>query len=77
MFLSCLAFPEYALDPAWLAEIPTFLKFREVDLYGVIYRSFEDVTQIEHGWTARYMQGRKARIENDVPLVAYDFARFG
>ncbi len=64
---------EYALDPAWLAEIPHFLKLREVDLYGVIHRSFDDVTQIDHPWTARYMQGRKARIENDVPLVAFDF----
>jgi Ser/Thr protein kinase RdoA (MazF antagonist) len=65
---------EYALDPAWLAEIPTFLKFREVDLYGVIHRSFEDVAHIDDSWTARYMLGRKARIENDVPLVAFDFA---
>ena len=64
---------EYPLDPAWLAEIPYFLKLREVDLFGVIYRSFDDVSQIDHPWTAAYMKDRKARIENDVPIVEYDF----
>jgi hypothetical protein len=44
------------------------LKQREIDLYGVIYRSF-DVNNISDSWVARFMQGRKERIENDVPYV--------
>ncbi|MBI5960038.1 MAG: phosphotransferase [Chloroflexi bacterium] len=64
---------EFALDPRWLAEIPLFMKLREIDLYAVIHRSYPDVNAIEDRWPRTYMQGRKARIENDVPLVEYDF----
>ncbi len=64
------------LDPAWLAEIPHFLKLREIDLYAVLYRSFENLETIDHPWTSRFVQGRKERIENDVPLVTFDFAAF-
>jgi hypothetical protein len=38
-------------------------------LYAVIYRSF-DVEAISDSWVGRFMQGRKERIENDVPYVA-------
>jgi Ser/Thr protein kinase RdoA (MazF antagonist) len=64
---------EYALDPRWLAQIPLFLKLREIDLYGVIHRSYPDVTAIEDAWTRAYMQGRQQRIEQDMPLVEYAF----
>jgi Ser/Thr protein kinase RdoA (MazF antagonist) len=37
----------YALDPAWLKEIPTFLKLRELELYAVVHRDFE-IEHIEH-----------------------------
>jgi len=59
---------ENSLDPRWYGEIPHFLKQREIDLYGVIYRSF-DVNNISDSWVARFIQGRKERIENDVPYV--------
>ncbi len=65
---------ENALDPGWLSEIPHFLKLREIDLYALHFRSFEDVEHIDHPWSARYMRGRRARIEADVPVVTYDFA---
>lgn len=64
---------ENTLDPRWLAEIPHFLKLREIDLYALQFRSFEDIEHIDHPWSARYMDGRKARIENDIPVVAFDF----
>jgi Ser/Thr protein kinase RdoA (MazF antagonist) len=60
---------ENYLDPIWYKEIPHFLKQREIDLYGVIHRS-HDVNNIPDSWAARFMQGRKERIENDVPYVA-------
>ncbi|MBL8103477.1 MAG: hypothetical protein JNM02_13160, partial [Anaerolineales bacterium] len=37
----------YALEPAWLKEIPTFLKLRELELYAVVHRDF-DIAGINH-----------------------------
>lgn len=64
---------ENTLDPAWLNEIPPFLKLREIDLYALHFRSFEDVHNIELPWSAQFMKGRKERIEANVPVVGYDF----
>lgn len=63
---------QYRLDPQWLREIPHFLKLRELELYAVMHRDF-DVNNIDHPWCARFMQGRKARIEADVPFIDFDF----
>jgi amicoumacin kinase len=63
---------ENRLDPAWLALIPRFLKLREIDLYAVIHRSF-DVNNITDPWAARFMNGRKARIEADLPYLDMAF----
>lgn len=52
--------------------IPQFLKLREIDLYGVIHRSF-DVNNLDNTWVANFMENRKFRIENDIPFVDYDF----
>jgi hypothetical protein len=52
--------------------LSTFLKLREIDLYVVIHRSF-DVNKVDDLWAARYMKGRKQRIENDVPYIDLDF----
>ena len=60
------------LDPAWLEEIPWFLKLREIELYAVIHRDF-DVNQIDDPWCARYMHARKERIENEIPFINFDF----
>lgn len=65
---------ENTLDPRWLCEIPWFMKLREIDLYAVIVRSFEDIEHIDEPWSARYMEGRKRRIEEDVPVVEFDFS---
>ena len=67
---------EQRLEPKWLQEIPYFLKLREIDLYAVIHRSF-DVSNIENPWCACYMQGRKERIERDVPYIDFDFESLG
>lgn len=63
------------LDVTWLKEIPNFLKIREIELSAVLHRDF-DVTNIEDEWCARFMHNRKARIENDVPFIDFDFEAF-
>jgi amicoumacin kinase len=63
---------ECGLDSAWLAEIPHFLKLREIDLYALIHRSF-DIHNLTDPWTTRYMSGRKERIEAGVPFIDFDF----
>ena len=63
---------ENRLDPVWLREIPHFMKLREIDLYAIIHRSF-DVDNLDHPWCARYMRGRKERIEAGRPFIDYDF----
>ena len=63
---------ENRLDPTWLQEIPYFLKLREIDLYAVIHRSF-GVENLDDPWCARFMQGRKERIEAGEPYIDFDF----
>jgi Ser/Thr protein kinase RdoA (MazF antagonist) len=63
---------ENAFNPAWLALIPDFMKMREIDLYAVIHRSF-DVENLDDPWCARFMDGRKRRIEGEVPVIEMDF----
>ena len=65
---------EYRLNPSWLETIPMFLKMREIDLYGVIHRSF-DVENLDDPWVKRYMEGRKECIHADTPYVDFDFTR--
>jgi Ser/Thr protein kinase RdoA (MazF antagonist) len=63
---------ENQLDPAWLKEIPYFLKLREIDLYAVIHRSMGP-GPYEDDWVRRYMDGRRARLEAGLPFVEFDF----
>jgi Ser/Thr protein kinase RdoA (MazF antagonist) len=62
---------ENKLDPRWLAALPYFLKLREIDLYALIHRSF-DLDSLDP-WCARYMAGRKEKIENEVPYIEFDW----
>ena len=62
---------ESPFDPAWLETIPLFLKLREIDLYIVINRSL-DLDHLDP-WTASFMRGRKANIENNLPYVDIPF----
>ena len=68
-------FREHQLDPIWFKEIPNFLKLREIDLYAVIHRSF-DVENLDDPWCIRYMDGRKKRIEGNIPYLDFDFDQF-
>jgi Ser/Thr protein kinase RdoA (MazF antagonist) len=57
---------ENTVEREWLAQIPHFLKLREIDLYIAIHRSM-DLDNLD-AWCADYMKGRKHNIENDVPF---------
>jgi Ser/Thr protein kinase RdoA (MazF antagonist) len=63
---------ENELDGRWLAEIPYFMKLREIDLYAVILRDVGWEHLDEHPWTAQFMRGRRERIEADVPCLDMD-----
>jgi Ser/Thr protein kinase RdoA (MazF antagonist) len=63
---------EVDISASWLKEIPHFLKLREIDLYAAIHRSF-DLDNIDNPWVAGYMNGRKERIEANIPFVQFDF----
>ncbi|MFQ5420874.1 MAG: phosphotransferase enzyme family protein, partial [Anaerolineae bacterium] len=66
---------ENQLDPKWFAEIPHFLKLREIGLYAVIHRSF-DLEQLDSSpWVAAFMDGRRQKLADDVPYVAMDFSQ--
>lgn len=64
---------ETTIDSTWLKEIPWFLKLREIDLYAIIHRSFDLGNLDDDPWVARFMDGRKERIENHLPVIDFDF----
>jgi Ser/Thr protein kinase RdoA (MazF antagonist) len=59
------------LDPYWLTELPHFLKLREIDLFAAILFSVGETPT--HPWSARYMRGRRERIEQDLPFMTVDW----
>lgn len=64
---------ENRLDPAWLKELPNFLKLREIDLFAQILFYFRDGGYLAHSWAAWYMRGRRERIEAGVPFIDFDW----
>lgn len=62
---------ENDLDPAWLAEIPHFMKLRELDLYAVIQRDMGPEQLSQDSWAGRFMHGRKQKIDADEPYLAF------
>ena len=59
------------LAPHWMDELPHFLKLREIDLFAVIMYTMGESP--ENAWAARYMDGRRAKIENEIPYIDYDW----
>lgn len=62
---------ENELDPAWQQEIPCFMKLREIDLYALVKRDFDSLEGDE--WAETFMNGRRERIENNMPYLQMDF----
>jgi Ser/Thr protein kinase RdoA (MazF antagonist) len=65
---------ENTLDPKWLAEIPHFLKLREIDLYAQIVFSYGGADNVDDPWCMQYIYGRKELIQSGVPYIDYDWS---
>ncbi|MDX1415739.1 MAG: phosphotransferase [Candidatus Promineifilaceae bacterium] len=63
---------QFDLDSRWLEQMPAFFKLREIDLYAAIHRSF-DVENLTDPWVAKFMDGRRERIERDMPYLDLEF----
>ncbi|MCP4362398.1 MAG: phosphotransferase [Chloroflexi bacterium] len=63
---------ENELDSAWLAEIPHFMKLREIDLYAVLIDTFGYEPSGDK-WIDTFMHGRQECIISDVPYVNFEF----
>lgn len=59
-----------------LADFPLFLKVREAGLYGVIH-AFFDVDNLDDWYPAKFMAGRRERLEQGVPYLELDFTTPG
>lgn len=63
------------LDPAWLQQIPLFLRLRELDLYIIIHRSM-DIDNLDP-WCASFMKDRRQKILTGTPYCPLDFSGIG
>lgn len=54
----------YSLSPAWLKEIPVFLKLRELELYAVVHRDFQ-IDGVEHWSLESFKQTPGFDVSND------------
>jgi len=62
------------LDDRWLEIIPKILKRREIILYVAIHRGM-DMNNLDD-WCRRYLDGRKERIVDNVPVLDIDYSAF-
>lgn len=63
------------LDPAWLQQIPLFLRLRELDLYIIIHRSM-DVNNLDP-WCASFMKDRRKNILSLTHYCPLDLSGIG
>lgn len=63
---------ENELESFWLAQIPHFMKLREIDLYGVLIDLFGDKPS-GSAWVDGFMHGRRQKIESGAPYLEFDF----
>lgn len=54
----------------WLGQVPTILKFIEVDGF---LRYYKDYRPEDNGWLKKFFTGHRERIEGDLPYVNIDF----
>lgn len=64
---------ENELDSCWFAEIPAFMKLRELDLYAVLIDIFGYESSGDR-WIDSFMNGRQAKLIDDIPYVNFEFA---
>ena len=64
----------YTLSPAWLKEIPAFLKLRELELYAVVHRDFQ-IDGVEHWVLERFKQIPGFDVNSDGHMWIANFMR--
>ena len=64
---------ENELDDVWLKEIPHFMKLREIDLYAILTRDYAAEAWPADSWAGMFMNGRLARIEQEIPYLSIRF----
>ena len=57
---------ENEMSDAWIEKLPLFIKFRELGQYVAMYRACD--MNNPPAWVAHFMEGRKERIEQDLPF---------
>lgn len=63
---------ENEMPDGWVEKLPLFIKFRELGQYVAMYRACD--MNNPPPWVARFMDGRKERIEQDLPFFdTYDW----
>ena len=63
----------YNIEESMLLYIQDFLKIREIELYSLMYRSF-DVNNLQ-GWAKNFMQHRREKMENKQPYFELDIEK--
>lgn len=66
---------EFEYDPKELANIPHFMRSREIDLFAIIQRDLPDWETMGDAWLTRMMDGRRENILAEQPFVDFDFSR--
>lgn len=61
------------LAPKWFAQIPHFLKVREIGVYAAIHAHCGGNIDALDPFGQQYVKEHKPRIENDVPCMELDF----
>lgn len=64
----------FAVDRAWLKEIPTFLKLRELELYAVVHRDF-DIHGIDHNSLEEFIRAPGFDASNSGHMWIANFMR--
>jgi len=64
----------YSLSPAWLKEIPVFLKLRELELYAVVHRDFQ-IDGVEHWDIEHFKQTPGFDVNSDGHIWIANFMR--
>jgi len=75
-FLRCLLkgyLPQNPMGGFWLRQLPHFLKLLEIGVYASVYKAY--AAGSDDAWIGKFMPGRQARLENDVPYTGLDFER--
>jgi len=57
----------------WIHRIPLLLKLLEINIYSMVHKSYQQGEG--DAWVKKFMPGRLARIEHDIPYLEFDLAK--